>query len=238
MNRVGIEKINIYGASLYLDQRELAQARGLDPEKVVSDFLINSRSLNPPSEDAVTMGANAAKPNLEGGTATVPADAGPPPVRGPGRRSAGPADGGMTDTDHELPLADAPHQFPVLAEELRFTGAKWSVWSETVDIDGHVVVRDVLRHPGAVAVAAVDDEEFLQVDVGIRNPARTAAAAAAGREAQTDRENHRQIGQDAPTHETDSSLPRGRLRAGLMGKEPLAEERSPNIFCYVSTVRR
>jgi ADP-ribose pyrophosphatase len=26
-----------------------------------------------------------------------------------------------------------------------------------VDIDGHVVVRDVLRHPGAVAVAAVDE---------------------------------------------------------------------------------
>jgi ADP-ribose pyrophosphatase len=56
-----------------------------------------------------------------------------------------------------LPLADQPHRFPVVAEEHRFTGAKWSVWSETVDIDGHVVVRDVLRHPGAVAVAAVDD---------------------------------------------------------------------------------
>ena len=55
-------------------------------------------------------------------------------------------------------LVDEPHRYPVRAEELRFAGAKWSVWSETVDIDGHVVVRDVLRHPGAVAVAAVDDE--------------------------------------------------------------------------------
>lgn len=64
MYKVGIEKVNIYGSSLYLDQRELAAARGLDPDKVVSDFLINSRSLNPPYEDTVTMGANAAKPML------------------------------------------------------------------------------------------------------------------------------------------------------------------------------
>jgi len=56
------------------------------------------------------------------------------------------------------PLVDEPHTFPVLAEEHRFSGAKWSVWSETVDVDGQVVVRDVLRHPGAAAVAAVDEE--------------------------------------------------------------------------------
>ncbi|MAG13732.1 MAG: hypothetical protein CMN78_03945 [Spirochaetales bacterium] len=59
MKQIGIEKINIYGCSCYLDQRKLAVARGLDPEKVVNDFLINTRSLNPPYEDAVTMGANA-----------------------------------------------------------------------------------------------------------------------------------------------------------------------------------
>ena len=67
-------------------------------------------------------------------------------------------------------LVDEPHRFPVLAEELRFTGAKWSVWSETVDIDGHVVVRDVLRHPGAVAVAAVDDEGRLLLIRQYRHP--------------------------------------------------------------------
>ncbi len=67
MNRkVGIEKINIYGTSMILDQKKLAVARGLDPEKVVSDFLIDTRSLNPPWEDTVTMGANAAKKVMEG----------------------------------------------------------------------------------------------------------------------------------------------------------------------------
>jgi 8-oxo-dGDP phosphatase len=76
----------------------------------------------------------------------------------------------MTDPGHGLPLADEPHRFPVLAEERRFSGAKWSVWSETVDIDGHVVVRDVLRHPGAVAVAAVDHEGRLLLIRQYRHP--------------------------------------------------------------------
>lgn len=58
--RVGIEKLNVYGTSMYLDQRDLAVARGKDPAKVVEDFLINTRSLNPTWEDTVTMGANAA----------------------------------------------------------------------------------------------------------------------------------------------------------------------------------
>jgi len=65
LRRVGIEKINFYGTSLFLDQRKLAVARGKDPDMVVNDFLIESRSLNPPYEDTITMGANAAKPILE-----------------------------------------------------------------------------------------------------------------------------------------------------------------------------
>jgi len=66
MRRIGIEKINIYGSSLILDQKKLAEARGMDPQKVVADFLIDTRSLNPLYEDTVTMGANAAGPMLEG----------------------------------------------------------------------------------------------------------------------------------------------------------------------------
>jgi 3-hydroxy-3-methylglutaryl CoA synthase len=66
MRPIGIEKINIYGSSLILDQKKLAEARGTDPQKVVADFLIDTRSLNPLYEDTVTMGANAARPMLEG----------------------------------------------------------------------------------------------------------------------------------------------------------------------------
>jgi hydroxymethylglutaryl-CoA synthase len=64
MRRIGIERINLYGSSLFLDQRKLALARDRDPQKVVADFLIDTRSLNPLFEDTVTMGANAAAPLL------------------------------------------------------------------------------------------------------------------------------------------------------------------------------
>jgi 3-hydroxy-3-methylglutaryl CoA synthase len=63
-NRVGIEKINIYGCSLCLDMEELAAARGVDPNEAVNTYMIKHRSLNPPWEDAVTMGANAARKML------------------------------------------------------------------------------------------------------------------------------------------------------------------------------
>ncbi len=61
MKKIGIEKINIYGCSLCMQQADLARARGKDPDQVVCDYLINTRSLNPPYEDNVTMGANAAQ---------------------------------------------------------------------------------------------------------------------------------------------------------------------------------
>ncbi len=47
-----------------LSQTDLAVARGRDPERVLKDFHIDTRSLNPPYEDTVTMGANAARPML------------------------------------------------------------------------------------------------------------------------------------------------------------------------------
>lgn len=64
MKKIGIEKINLYGCSLCMSQYELAAVRKKDPQKVIEDYLINTRSLNPPYEDSVTMSANAAKPIL------------------------------------------------------------------------------------------------------------------------------------------------------------------------------
>jgi 3-hydroxy-3-methylglutaryl CoA synthase len=65
MKRVGIEKLNLYLSTLCLDMRELAKARGKDPDKVVSDYLIDRRTLLPPWEDTVTFGANAAVPIVD-----------------------------------------------------------------------------------------------------------------------------------------------------------------------------
>ncbi len=60
MNRVGIEKLNVYGPSMYQDQGDLAVARGKNPDTIRNDYLIETRSLNPTWEDTVTMAANAA----------------------------------------------------------------------------------------------------------------------------------------------------------------------------------
>jgi 3-hydroxy-3-methylglutaryl CoA synthase len=60
MTSIGIEKINLYGSSLCLKQSDLAIARGKDPQRVVDDYMIDTRSLNPPWEDTITMAVNAA----------------------------------------------------------------------------------------------------------------------------------------------------------------------------------
>jgi len=65
MNRVGIEKIYLYPGSMCLSMKDLAIARGKDPDVIVNDYLIDIRALYPPYEDTITMGANALKPLLE-----------------------------------------------------------------------------------------------------------------------------------------------------------------------------
>ncbi len=61
---VGIEKINFYGGSMCLNMADLARSRGQDPQKVVQDYMIDTRALFPPWEDAVTLAANASEPML------------------------------------------------------------------------------------------------------------------------------------------------------------------------------
>src|SRR5512142_20338 len=62
--RVGIEKLNVYPASCSLDIGALGKARGMDAERTLSDLMISERAVNPPWEDAVTLGVNAAQPLL------------------------------------------------------------------------------------------------------------------------------------------------------------------------------
>lgn len=61
---VGIEKLRVYPASCSLSIADLCQARGLDAERTLSDLMIAERAVNPPWEDAVTLGVNAAQPML------------------------------------------------------------------------------------------------------------------------------------------------------------------------------
>ncbi len=62
--RVGIEKLRVYPASCSLDIGDLCRARGMDAERTLHDLMVEQRAVNPPWEDAVTLGVNAAQPML------------------------------------------------------------------------------------------------------------------------------------------------------------------------------
>ena len=74
------------------------------------------------------------------------------------------------DEDWTGPVADTPDTRPILDSQSRFHGRIWSVRSDTVDFDGHHVVRDVLLHLGAVAVIALDEAERVLLIRQYRHP--------------------------------------------------------------------
>jgi ADP-ribose pyrophosphatase len=68
-------------------------------------------------------------------------------------------------------VADLTEPRQVVASQRRFTGRVWSVRSDTVDLgDGQTVVRDVVEHPGAVGVLALDDAERVLLVRQYRHP--------------------------------------------------------------------
>ena len=75
----------------------------------------------------------------------------------------------MTD-----PVEDLPATWPVIDSATAFTGGVVSVRSDTVrsPVDGAEFVRDVVVHPGAVAMVAVDDDEQVLVVRQYRHPVR------------------------------------------------------------------
>ena len=57
------------------------------------------------------------------------------------------------------PVADAHEPRPVRGSATRFRGRVWSIVSEDVDFGTSVATRDLLLHPGAVAVIALDEDD-------------------------------------------------------------------------------
>ena len=58
----------------------------------------------------------------------------------------------------EGPVCDQPFAFPVTESVERFSGAVWSIRSDTVEFPDQTVVRDIQVHPGAVAIVALNDQ--------------------------------------------------------------------------------
>lgn len=59
---IGIDKINFFTPSLFLDLVALAEARDVDPNKFTIGIGQNKMSLNPITQDTISMAANAALP--------------------------------------------------------------------------------------------------------------------------------------------------------------------------------
>lgn len=57
---IGIDRLSLYTPAYYLDIRELAQARGVDPDKFTIGIGQDQQAVIPSSQDVVTMGAAAA----------------------------------------------------------------------------------------------------------------------------------------------------------------------------------
>jgi ADP-ribose pyrophosphatase len=71
-------------------------------------------------------------------------------------------------------LADEYVQRPVTRSVLAFKGLVWDVVEETVDLgDAGLVTRQFVHHPGAVAVAALDDQDRICLIQQYRHPVRT-----------------------------------------------------------------
>ena len=68
---------------------------------------------------------------------------------------------------------DAPHEYRVLESETVFDGSIISLLRERVSMPGGGdSMRDVVRHPGAVAVVALDDEDRIVLVRQYRHPVR------------------------------------------------------------------
>jgi 8-oxo-dGTP pyrophosphatase MutT (NUDIX family) len=68
-------------------------------------------------------------------------------------------------------VSDLAGSFPVTARHERMVGAKWQVVTDRVELDADTVVqRDVVVHPGAVGIVALDDDDEVVVLRQYRHP--------------------------------------------------------------------
>ena len=73
------------------------------------------------------------------------------------------------------PIADVPETHPITARREIHSGRVWDVVSESFDYDGTAITREVIEHPGAVAILALDDQGRVLLIRQYRHPIRARA---------------------------------------------------------------
>lgn len=77
----------------------------------------------------------------------------------------------MADGEWTGPLRDQAHESDLLSRAEQFHGHVWSVASDEVRLPGGMTaVRDVVVHPGAVGVAAIDADDRILLIRQFRHP--------------------------------------------------------------------
>lgn len=72
----------------------------------------------------------------------------------------------------EAPLEDRPFSVEITERDLLHKGRVWDLVSETFLYSDKPIVRELLDHPGAVAVLAMDDDENILLIQQYRHPVR------------------------------------------------------------------
>lgn len=67
-------------------------------------------------------------------------------------------------------VADAAAEVPIVESHLRHRGGVWDVRSDVIDFAGQRITRDVVVHPGAVGVLALDEADRVLLIRQYRHP--------------------------------------------------------------------
>jgi 8-oxo-dGDP phosphatase len=76
----------------------------------------------------------------------------------------------MPEAGSAGPIADVPEHHRVLERTVIHEGRVWNVASERFEYNDAEIVRELLDHPGAVAVLALDDDERILLIRQYRHP--------------------------------------------------------------------
>ena len=76
----------------------------------------------------------------------------------------------MIDENWAGLVADGGESFPIIKSTVQFAGKVWSIRTDVLDFDGRLIERDIVMHPGAVAVIAIDDEDRVLLIRQYRHP--------------------------------------------------------------------